>query len=79
MLGLLGFVIAGCAAVFMFFKGVVVLPEGDIKKMYSRLQQHWEFFSVIHCCYLTFLQALLLAGEKVIRRLFLLLRLHTAM
>lgn len=38
MLGLLGFVIAGCAAVYMFFQGAVVLPE-EILKMYSRLQQ----------------------------------------
>lgn len=35
MLGLLGFVIAGCAAVFMFFHGAVVLPEGDIQNVFS--------------------------------------------
>ncbi|WP_405106354.1 hypothetical protein MHH28_24440 [Paenibacillus sp. FSL K6-1217] len=35
ILGLLGFVIAGCAAVFMFFHGVVVLPEGNIKNVFS--------------------------------------------
>ncbi|WP_340026721.1 hypothetical protein MHI24_18135 [Paenibacillus sp. FSL K6-1096] len=35
ILGLLGFVIAGCAAVFMFFQGTVVLPEGNIQNVFS--------------------------------------------
>lgn len=35
ILGLLGFVIAGYAAVFMFFQGAVVLPEGNIKNVFS--------------------------------------------
>lgn len=35
MLGLLGFVIAGCATVFMFFHGAVVLPEGNIQNVFS--------------------------------------------
>ena len=35
VLGLLGFVIAGYAAVFIFFHGAVVLPEGNIKSVFS--------------------------------------------
>lgn len=35
MLGLLGFVIAGCAAVFMLFQGAVAPPEGNIKNVFS--------------------------------------------
>ncbi|WP_238650692.1 hypothetical protein [Paenibacillus piscarius] len=35
MLGLLGFAIAGYAAVIMFFQGAVVLPEGNIQNVFS--------------------------------------------
>ncbi|MFD2409222.1 hypothetical protein [Paenibacillus rhizoplanae] len=69
MLGLLGFVIAGCAAVFMFFKGVVVLPEGDIKNVFS-------FAAALGIFLLSIAAILPFAGftarrRKVIRRLFI--------
>ncbi|WP_445667855.1 hypothetical protein [Paenibacillus sp. FSL H8-0122] len=35
ILGLLGFIIAGSAAVYMFFQGAVVQPEGNIKNVFS--------------------------------------------
>ncbi|MEK3874826.1 hypothetical protein [Paenibacillus sp. FSL M7-0420] len=35
ILGLLGFIIAGSAAFYMFFQGAVVQPEGNIKNVFS--------------------------------------------
>lgn len=69
MLGLLGFVIAGCTAVFMFFHGVVVLPEGDIKNVFS-------FAAALGIFLLSIAAILPFAGftarrRKVIRRLFI--------
>lgn len=69
MLGLLGFVIAGCAAVFMFFKGVEVLPEGNIKNVFS-------FAAALGIFLLSIAAILPFAGftartRKVIRRLFI--------
>lgn len=69
MLGLLGFVIAGCAAVFMFFQGAVVLPEGNIRNVIS-------FAAAIGIFLLSIAAILPFAGftvrmRKVVRRLFI--------
>lgn len=69
MLGGLGFVIAGCAAVFMFFQGAVVLPEGNIENVFS-------FAAALGIFLLSISAILPFAGfttrmRKVIRRLFI--------
>lgn len=69
MLGLLGFVIAGCAAVYMFFQGAVVLPEGNIKNVFS-------FAAALGIFLLSIAAILPFAGftvrmRKVVRRLLI--------
>ncbi|MEK3796476.1 hypothetical protein MKX42_32545 [Paenibacillus sp. FSL R7-0204] len=69
VLGIVGFIIAGCAAIFMFFQGVVVLPEGNIKNVFS--------FAAALGIFLLSIAAILPFADftarmrKVIRRLFI--------
>ncbi|WP_339257695.1 hypothetical protein [Paenibacillus sp. FSL P2-0136] len=69
VLGIAGFIIAGCAAIYMFFQGAVVLPEGNIENVFS-------FAAALGIFLLSIAAALPFAGftarmRKVIRRLFI--------